>query len=331
MPEPTVRRPTVAVVIAIYNFGQYLDEAVRSVLAQTYPPAEVLVVDDGSTNWTRGYVARIKERFPTVRSILAAHGGQARALNLGVRATTSDLVLCLGADDRLRPTAVASAVKLLEQHSDAAFAYGWAERFGAQSGVLEYEAWDPMNLLIGNYVQPSASVYRRSLFKKTAGWGEYLRGKGGMEDWDFVVCAAEVGARGVRDPHVWVEYRRHAGSELDRMNRMEAWLRRCMFQRHFWFFLNLAAPRLGEVYVANTTSNGKIMKQVAQASARVEALRRDIATTTQAILSRRAQQVPHAAAIAAEQRRLSALEQQLRGIQRSKAFRALRPLAPLIR
>jgi glycosyltransferase involved in cell wall biosynthesis len=104
-------RPVVSVVIANHNYGRFLGPCIDSVLAQTYGPVEIVVVDDGSTDDSRSVLARYDGR---VRALYQENGGQAAALNAGVAAAGGDLIALLDADDGWRPEKVARAVGALE-------------------------------------------------------------------------------------------------------------------------------------------------------------------------------------------------------------------------
>lgn len=97
---------SVSIVITCYNYEQFVGEAVRSALAQSYAPVEVIVVDDASTDTSVEVVSAI----PGVRLIGVPHGGQIAAMNVGFAASTGDVVLFLDADDVLEPTALAQCV-----------------------------------------------------------------------------------------------------------------------------------------------------------------------------------------------------------------------------
>jgi glycosyltransferase involved in cell wall biosynthesis len=90
----------VAVVIPAYNAEKYVVQAVESVLAQTAPPAEVVVVDDGSTDGTAAVLSPFADR---VRVLRVPNGGVARARNVGVEATQAPWVAFLDADDVWAP------------------------------------------------------------------------------------------------------------------------------------------------------------------------------------------------------------------------------------
>ncbi len=100
--------PLVSIVVTSYNYGRYLRAAIDSALAQTLPRTEVVVVDDGSTDDSRGVIAAYGGR---VKAILQGNGGQASAFNAGFRASRGDIVIFLDSDDVLLPTAAAAAAE----------------------------------------------------------------------------------------------------------------------------------------------------------------------------------------------------------------------------
>ena len=97
----------VSIVVTNFNYARFLRVAIDSALAQTYPLIEVIVVDDGSTDGSRGIIASYGER---VRPIFKANGGHVSADNVGYLATSGDVVLFLDADDALHSTAIERAV-----------------------------------------------------------------------------------------------------------------------------------------------------------------------------------------------------------------------------
>ncbi len=95
MPRPQL----ISVIIPVYNCDRYLGEAIQSVLDQTYPVHEIIVVNDGSTDES----AAIASRFQQVTLLAQTNQGDAAARNLGVRAATGDFLAFLDADDRWLP------------------------------------------------------------------------------------------------------------------------------------------------------------------------------------------------------------------------------------
>jgi glycosyltransferase involved in cell wall biosynthesis len=98
----------VSIVINNYNYEHFLGRAIESALDQSYDPVEVVVVDDGSTDGSRGVMRRYSDRVVIVEQ---ANGGQAAAINAGFVACRGDLVIFLDADDALYPTAAECIVQ----------------------------------------------------------------------------------------------------------------------------------------------------------------------------------------------------------------------------
>jgi glycosyltransferase involved in cell wall biosynthesis len=86
---------TVSVLIASYNCARFLPECLKSVLAQTRPPEEIIVVDDGSEDRTPD----VMRSFPDVRYIRQEHGGKSAAFNRAVAEARGDILCHLDADD----------------------------------------------------------------------------------------------------------------------------------------------------------------------------------------------------------------------------------------
>jgi glycosyltransferase involved in cell wall biosynthesis len=103
-----VTRPLVSIVIDNYNYGRFIGAAIRSALAQTYHPVEVVVVDDGSTDDSRARIERFGAR---VRSVYQENRGQSAAFNTGFAAARGAIVIFLDSDDALHPDAAAEAVR----------------------------------------------------------------------------------------------------------------------------------------------------------------------------------------------------------------------------
>jgi cellulose synthase/poly-beta-1,6-N-acetylglucosamine synthase-like glycosyltransferase len=111
---------SVAVVITTYNHANFLSDAIASVLAQTRPADEIIVVDDGSTDEPSAVVAR----YPEVRFIHQTNQGLAAARNTGLRAASSEAIVFLDADDRLLANALAEGVACLAREPRSGLVYG---------------------------------------------------------------------------------------------------------------------------------------------------------------------------------------------------------------
>ena len=180
----------VSVIVTTYNHADYLGAALDSVLAQTVPAAEVIVVDDGSTDDPESVMAG----RPGVRLIRQPNRGPSAARNAGLRAARFPLVLFLDADDLLTPVAIAAGLACFARDPGVAFVYGAHRRVDADLvplGERRYKAvrGDAFtSLLYGNLIGMHATVlYRRELLLAAGGFDEDLRS---AEDYDLYLRLA---------------------------------------------------------------------------------------------------------------------------------------------
>jgi len=90
---------SVAAIIPLYNGGKWIEEAVRSVLAQTRKPDEIIVIDDGSADDGAAVVANLAEAHPEITLIRQTNAGQSAARNRGIRHARCNLIALLDQDD----------------------------------------------------------------------------------------------------------------------------------------------------------------------------------------------------------------------------------------
>ena len=126
--------PLVSVIVATYNMADTLGEALASLLAQTHPRLEVLVMDDGSIDHTREVVTQMRAQ-PRGECIVYHHHanqGKVATLNWAYGLATGDYVTLLDADDTLPPDSVALRAQVLERNPDAVAVYGDAHYMDLQ-------------------------------------------------------------------------------------------------------------------------------------------------------------------------------------------------------
>jgi glycosyltransferase involved in cell wall biosynthesis len=124
----------ISVIVPTYNYGPFILETVQSILGQTLPPDEIIVVDDGSTDGTGEIVKAVKD--PRLQYVYQQNAGVSVARNTGLSVATGDYIAFLDADDRWRPWMLDRQVALLESDGDLAFAFGDFVRFEHPSGIL---------------------------------------------------------------------------------------------------------------------------------------------------------------------------------------------------
>lgn len=124
----------ISVVIPLYNKAHTIDAAIASVVAQSYPDWELIVVDDGSRDDGAGVVAKWVDRDPRIRLVRQPNAGVSAARNHGVRVARADHVAFLDADDVWLPRHLAQLAELRERAPEAPM-WATAYRLRDDSGM----------------------------------------------------------------------------------------------------------------------------------------------------------------------------------------------------
>jgi glycosyltransferase involved in cell wall biosynthesis len=213
-------------VVACFNYGAYLNEAVESLLGQEGGAPHVIVVDDGSTDpRTHEVIAALP---PSVEVVRQENAGLAAARNAGFARTRTPYVMFLDADDRLAPGALPVMRAALEQQPEASFAYGHHRFFGDWDAVIRFPPYDPLRLL-DRHMIGSTTLARREVLEDTGGFDAHF---GTFEDWELWLHALAKGHRGVRVDAVTLEYRRHGETMVDEARRAYRRSRRLLREKH---------------------------------------------------------------------------------------------------
>jgi glycosyltransferase involved in cell wall biosynthesis len=201
----------VSVIIPCYKQTQFLPESVVSVLAQTYPRTEVVVVDDGSPD----DIAEVVGRYPGARCVRQENRGLAEARNAGFRASRGEYVLFLDADDRLTPKAVESHLSCFAKHPEAGFVVGDIDHIsldGSYTGsprwpVLEANHYEEL-LKVNHVANTIAVMFRRSVIERLDGFKALCSP---AEDYELLLRAARLFSS-AHHRTVVAEYRRYPAS-----------------------------------------------------------------------------------------------------------------------
>lgn len=204
-----------AIVIPCHNYGRFLAEAIASVLAQSLPAAEIVVVDDSSTDNT----AEIAAAFAPVgvRYLRIEAGNVNAARRAGFDATTAPIVCFLDADDVLPPDYLAAGVPLFENEPNVGIVYSDARAFGAEDSLRTYPPRDGCSLQQRNYCHAGSLVRRAALELSRDAWQHVPNS--GHDDWWLWRCVDQDGWRTAKSPAVYL-YRRH--EENNSTRRKEA-------------------------------------------------------------------------------------------------------------
>ncbi|MBK9206852.1 MAG: glycosyltransferase family 2 protein [Anaerolineales bacterium] len=198
-------QPFVSVIIPCYNHGQYLRDAVQSVLDQTWQNFEIIVVNDGSN--ADETVEILKDfHMPKTRILhLSANMGLPAARNAGIQQAKGKYICCLDADDKLQPTYLEKTIVAMEVNAGLSFVGAWTQVFGNESRVWYTPQFDPGQLIYHNQFSPP-TVFKRTAWAQIGGFFEEMRE--GFEDWEFWVRLTGNGYRGYRISEKIFFYRR---------------------------------------------------------------------------------------------------------------------------
>lgn len=201
-------RATVAVIIPTFNHARFLADAIKSVLAQTRPADEIIVVDDGSTDDPAAVVAQ----FQQVRLIRQENRGLSGARNIGLRSCMTTHVVFLDADDRLLPNALDAGFTCIAARPDCGCVYG-GYRFISENGrSIAPDCVNPIDgdahlaILRRNLIGMCATVlFRRDCLLAVNGFDETFKT---CEDYDLYLRIAQR-YRIANHSETVAEYRRH--------------------------------------------------------------------------------------------------------------------------
>ena len=195
--------PLVSILIPAYNAASHVAEALESVLGQTYPHLEVIVVDDGSTDGTLAMLRPFGDRG--VRVLAQTNAGAAAARNRAYDGSRGDFIKFFDADDLLSPEHVALQVDCLANHTECVAMSEWDRFYRDPSDALfmPQPSWrdaDPVTWLVQDWAdvqpmtQPGMFLIPRSVAERAGPWDE---GLSLTDDFDYFTRAI-LASRGVR-------------------------------------------------------------------------------------------------------------------------------------
>lgn len=210
------------VVIPVYNMEKYVEEAVESVLRQTFRDFEVVVVDDGSTDRTPEVLRRYGSEIRVIRQMNA---GGAAALNAGISEARGTWMAWLSADDVWEPRKLEREVEFISSHPEVALVYTDYTYIDARGRYLSREHFPCpqgrtaviLKLIRRCFINGSSTLIRRDVFEQI---GMYDEADRLTPDWDlWLRIALRYPIAHVPEP--LVRYRIHGEQTSTRSDRME--------------------------------------------------------------------------------------------------------------
>lgn len=242
-----MNNPLVSIIVPCYNQAQYLNEALQSVLDQTYTNWECIIVNDGSPDHTEEVAKRWVEKDARFVYLKKENGGLSSARNYGISYAKGKFILPLDADDKIATNYVELAVQSFQMDSSLKLVYCKAGKFGEEEGLWQLQPFSLLDLARFNMIFCSA-VFRKEDWELVGGYDEKMIY--GLEDWEFWIAILKNGGGVKCLNEVGFYYRIRANSMARTTN-----------QNHLSYSENYVAKKHIDFYVSNYDSLNKIRKR----------------------------------------------------------------------
>lgn len=237
-----VSNPTISVILICYNHERYIDEAIKSILAQTYTDFELIIVDDGSTDNSPNIIREYKD--PRITIVEQANSGPSIALNTGISNSRGQFIAFMSSDDVSLPDRLMTQIKQIElQNADVIFCL--PQIIGPDSNILgddicpwffhrDFNSTAELYrqlFHVGNFLCAPSCFCRRSAIEKV---GLFKRGLIQLQDFDYWIraCKKMLVIKLHKDP--LLRYRYLFGANLsDRSNMNRALVETSVIYRTF--------------------------------------------------------------------------------------------------
>ena len=215
--------PLVSVIIPNYNYGRFLAETIDSVLLQTYPNIEIIVVDDGSTDNSEDVLRSYGEKIKWFKQ---ANKGVAEARNRAVAESAGEMLAFLDSDDVWLPEKIEKQIEIFQSDASVGLVHCGYVDFDNEGKLLE----EHLDGIAGEVTEEmiryrravvlgggSAAIIRREVFSAVGGFDQTVAP---AEDWEFYFQTARRYKIGFV-PEVLMKYRQHGGNNHLNIKRME--------------------------------------------------------------------------------------------------------------
>ena len=196
-------KPLVSVIVPIYNAASYLQETLDSILASTYRPIEVVMVDDGSKDNSLSIAESYCKLHLECRVIAQNNQGVSAARNTAIREAKGTYILPVDADDKIADTFIQKAVDIIEKSDNIRIVGCRCWMFGAVNKEWKLPQFSHALLARKNMI-PAAALYRKVDWEHCGG---YCEEEIYREDWDFWINMMELGGTFYKINEVLFYYR----------------------------------------------------------------------------------------------------------------------------
>lgn len=183
-------QPLVSIIVPCFDQAQYLDEALESVLHQSYINWECIIVNDGSPDDTESVVKKWLKKDNRFKYCFQENLGVSAARNHGITIANGEFILPLDADDILGDSYITLAIDAFQKANNLKVVYCKAEKFGNEKGEWILQSFSLFNLSMKNMIFCSA-LYKKSEWERIGGYD--INMIEGLEDWEFWIALLKDG------------------------------------------------------------------------------------------------------------------------------------------
>ncbi|AWG21455.1 glycosyl transferase family 2 [Flavobacterium faecale] len=189
-----MQTPLISIIVPCYKQAHFLNEALQSVINQTYSSWECIIVNDGSPDDTEEVAVRWLEKDERFVYVHKKNGGLSSARNAGIKKSRGVYILPLDADDLLAATYLEKQVAVLERNTSLGIVTSYSNFFYKEKNNIIYQLKpigdNVISLLFVNQLV-ATSLYRKECWTAVSGYDETM--KKGFEDWDFWISITKLG------------------------------------------------------------------------------------------------------------------------------------------
>jgi glycosyltransferase involved in cell wall biosynthesis len=219
----------VSIIVPSFNQGAYLQEALDSVINQTYPDWECIIINDGSTDNTEEVAKYYCGKDIRFKYIYQENQGIVAARNNAIHQSCGDYILPLDGDDKIAPVFLELAVESFKKNPHLKLCCSDVEFFGSRNGIYLLPEYSLENLITENCFVCTC-MFKKSDYNMTTGYNPNM--SIGLEDWDFRLSLLETGGEVYKIPKVLFYYRIKSNSRNTSVHKNMQQLRYNIWLNH---------------------------------------------------------------------------------------------------
>lgn len=197
--------PLVSIILPCYFQGEYLADALKSLLNQTYTNWEAIIINDGSNDSTEEVAKAFCNNDNRFHYFYQENKGVSSARNNAVNHSSGSFIVPLDPDDTIEPTFIEKCLNIFKRNPEMTLVYAQVHLFGTQNKDWHLHPYrNYTELLAANHIV-CTSMFRKKDFLQIGGYDEQMLT--GLEDWEFYIRLLHNGRKAVRIPETLFNYR----------------------------------------------------------------------------------------------------------------------------